>query len=90
MSALGFNRFILQCDGCKARHGEPHGHNSAQEARIAAYIDEQHLRALGDELARDALAETRTRAGHQRHLALQSRRHGSSNRLLKGFRLFQR
>lgn len=39
MSALGFNRYILQCDGCKARHGDPHGHNSAQEARIAAYID---------------------------------------------------
>jgi hypothetical protein len=39
MSALGFNRYLLQCDGCKARHGEPNGHNSAHEARIAAYVD---------------------------------------------------
>jgi hypothetical protein len=39
VSTLSFNRYILQCDGCKARHGEPDGHNSAQEARIAAYVD---------------------------------------------------
>lgn len=39
MSTLTFSRYVLQCDGCKARHGEPDGHNSAHEARIAAYID---------------------------------------------------
>ncbi|AWT42814.1 MULTISPECIES: hypothetical protein [Streptomyces] len=39
MSALNFSRYILECDGCKKRHGDPHGHNSSQEARIAAYID---------------------------------------------------
>jgi hypothetical protein len=39
MSTLNFTRLILQCDGCKKRHGDPHGHNSAQEARIAAYVD---------------------------------------------------
>ncbi|MEV7976234.1 hypothetical protein [Streptomyces sp. NPDC086519] len=39
MSALTFSRLVLVCDGCQKRHGEPHGHNSAQEARIAAYID---------------------------------------------------
>ncbi|MGW4822507.1 hypothetical protein ACWEP4_26825 [Streptomyces sp. NPDC004227] len=39
MSALSFNRYVLECDGCQKRHGEPHGHNSAREARIAAYID---------------------------------------------------
>ncbi|MBM4820068.1 hypothetical protein HXP45_03025 [Streptomyces actuosus] len=38
MSALNFSRYILECDGCKKRHGDPHGHNSSQEARIAAYI----------------------------------------------------
>lgn len=39
MSALTFGRYLLECDGCKKRHGEPHGHNSAREARIAAYVD---------------------------------------------------
>lgn len=39
MSALNFSRHVLECDGCKKRHGEPHGHNSPREARIAAYID---------------------------------------------------
>ncbi|MFV0136374.1 hypothetical protein ACLGIH_24735 [Streptomyces sp. HMX87] len=39
MSTLNFARVVLQCDGCQKRHGEPHGHNSAQEARMAAYID---------------------------------------------------
>lgn len=39
MSTLNFTRLILECDGCKTQHGQPHGHNSAQEARIAAYID---------------------------------------------------
>lgn len=39
MSTLNFTRYILECDGCGARHGAPNGHNSAQEARIAAYVD---------------------------------------------------
>jgi len=39
MSTLNFSRVVLECDGCKKRHGEPHGHNSSREARIAAYID---------------------------------------------------
>lgn len=39
MARLHFSRFLLECDGCHQRHGEPHGHNSPQEARIAAYID---------------------------------------------------
>ncbi|MFF8829126.1 hypothetical protein [Streptomyces sp. NPDC015131] len=39
MSSVTFSRYILECDGCKKPHGYPHGHNSAQEARIAAYID---------------------------------------------------
>lgn len=39
MSTLNFTRLVLVCDGCKKRHGDPHGHNSANEARVAAYID---------------------------------------------------
>ena len=39
MSALNFTRYLLECDGCKKRHGEPNGHNSAREARLAAYVD---------------------------------------------------
>lgn len=39
MSTLNFSRVVLECDGCKKRHGEPHGHASSREARIAAYID---------------------------------------------------
>jgi hypothetical protein len=39
VSTLNFNRVVLECDGCKKRHGEPHGHGSSREARIAAYID---------------------------------------------------
>ena len=39
MSAITFSRYVLECDGCKKRHGEPNGHNSSNEARIAAYID---------------------------------------------------
>lgn len=39
MSTFTFSRVILECDGCKKRHGEPHGHASAREARIAAYVD---------------------------------------------------
>ncbi|MET8506801.1 hypothetical protein ABZV60_19415 [Streptomyces sp. NPDC004787] len=39
MSTLTFSRVVLQCDGCLRRHGDPHGHNSAQEARAAAYGD---------------------------------------------------
>jgi hypothetical protein len=39
MSSLNFTRYLLECDGCKQRHGEPNGHNSAREARLAAYVD---------------------------------------------------
>jgi len=39
VSTLNFSRIVLVCDGCQKRHGDPHGHNSAQEARIAAYTD---------------------------------------------------
>ncbi|GGK18281.1 hypothetical protein GCM10011583_57700 [Streptomyces camponoticapitis] len=39
MSTLNFTRIILRCDGCLKRHGDPHGHGSAREARVAAYID---------------------------------------------------
>lgn len=37
MAALTFNRYILECDGCQERHGEPDGHRSATEMRAAAY-----------------------------------------------------
>jgi hypothetical protein len=46
MSRLSFLRYILQCDGCKTRHGDPIGHNSAEEARIAAYVDGWRFPAL--------------------------------------------
>ncbi|MFE9777764.1 hypothetical protein ACFYPA_06355 [Streptomyces sp. NPDC005775] len=39
MARLTFNRVILECDGCQKRHGEPAGHNSPTEARLAGYVD---------------------------------------------------
>jgi len=39
MSALTFYRYIIECDGCEARHGEPNGRRSAAAARAAAYAD---------------------------------------------------
>lgn len=36
MTTLGFNRYVLQCEGCPARFGEPHGYNSPDIARTAA------------------------------------------------------
>lgn len=39
MSALAFHRYIVECDGCHARHGEPDGRPSVAAARAAAYAD---------------------------------------------------
>ena len=39
---------------------------------VAVAVGDDHLRALGDELARDALAEARRRAGDDRDLAFES------------------
>ncbi|QER88602.1 hypothetical protein [Streptomyces tendae] len=38
MSTLQFLRCLLECDGCKATFGDPHGYNSPREARLAAYL----------------------------------------------------
>jgi hypothetical protein len=36
VTTLSFNRYTLQCEGCPARFGEPHGYNSPDIARIAS------------------------------------------------------
>jgi len=36
VSTLQFLRAVLECDGCGARFGDPHGYNSPDEARTAA------------------------------------------------------
>jgi hypothetical protein len=39
MAALSFQRYLVECDGCQNRHGEPDGRRTSEEARAAAYAD---------------------------------------------------
>ncbi|WP_150232247.1 hypothetical protein [Streptomyces filamentosus] len=39
MATLSFHRYLIECDGCQARHGEPDGRRTSDEARAAAYAD---------------------------------------------------
>jgi hypothetical protein len=93
--ALGSIEHVLRVAGA-ADVGTPGaGHVLAAERRcrclgsVAAQIDQQHLRALGDELARNACTEAGTGAGDDRDLVFQSHR-GISSRFLNGLRFFQR
>ncbi|MGQ4355258.1 helix-turn-helix domain-containing protein [Streptomyces drozdowiczii] len=36
MTTLSFHRYVLQCEGCPARFGDPHGYNSPDLARVAS------------------------------------------------------
>ena len=69
------------------RVADARGHVAARPRRLQ--VGDQHLRAFGDELARDAGAEARAAAGDDRHLVLQSHV-APSSAVLDGHRLQRR